>query len=291
MYHRLILLPILVLSALPVHSQKAPRQSNTPVKIRKVIFENAALVSQRDRQNVVRQLKERDEPDVFVRTLNDLAEEAAERVRIVYQRNGYFKAEVFAESKPLHGDARQGNIVVTVVEPGRQYRLEGIRWSGLSIYSDRQLYSVMPIHSGEIFNRDKIANGLEEIRKLYASKGYINCTIVPEPEIHEDTGNILLTLSIDEGPQYVVGELSIAGLDDTKTDFLLSKWESIRGEPCSFEMIDNFFGTIFRTVPPGVSSLEYTRHSIDDESHVVSYSITFVPPPPDLTPDLAPRRR
>jgi len=291
MYQRLIFLSFLVLFWVAARSQEAPKQSNTPVKIRKVIFENAALLSQSDRQNILRALKEIDDPDVFVRTLSDLAGEAEERVRIVYQRKGYFKAQVLAESKPLPGNAGRGDIVITVVEPGRQYRLEGIRWSGQSVFSARELDGTMPIHSGEIFNRDKVANGLEQLRKLYGSKGYINFTSVPEPEIHEDTGNILLTFSVDEGPQYLVGKLSVTGLDDTKTNFLLSKWETIRGQPCSFEMIEKFFGTIFRTVPPGISSLEYTRRSIDDESHVVSYSIIFAPPPPDFTPDIAPRRR
>ena len=291
MYKRLISLSFLVCSWLPAHSQDAPKQSNTPVKIRKVIFENAVLVSPEDRQYILRQLKEKDDPSVFVSTSGDLADEAAERVRRVYQRNGYFKAQVVAEPKPLYGNANRVDIAITVVEQGRQYHLEEIRWSGMSVFSEQQLDSLMPLHPGEIFDCDKIASGLEQLRKLYGTKGYINVTAVPEPEIYEDTGRILLNISVDEGAQYVVGDLSVVGLDDVKTDFLLRQWESIRRQPCNFEMIEKFFGTVFRTVPPSISSLEYTRRSFDERSHVVDYSITFAPPPPDLTPDLAPRRR
>ncbi len=45
---------------------------------------------------------------------------------------------------------------------------------------------MFPIKDGDVFDRDKIAKGLDNLRKAYGQLGYINYTSVPEPTFDEE---------------------------------------------------------------------------------------------------------
>ena len=65
-------------------------------------------------------------------------------------------------------------------------------------------------------NRDKIAKGLENLRKAYGQLGYINFTPVPNTTFDEDKKLVFLEIDVDEGKQFFVRRIEFAGNTTTR---------------------------------------------------------------------------
>ncbi|MGA8441390.1 MAG: POTRA domain-containing protein [Candidatus Sulfotelmatobacter sp.] len=77
----------------------------------------------------------------------------------------------------------------------------------------KALRALFPINDGGIFSREKIAKGLENLRKAYGEQGYINFTSVPETRFDDDRKLIFLDIDVDEGKQFYVSSIGIVGAD------------------------------------------------------------------------------
>ena len=143
-------------------------------------------------------------------------DEALERARAGWQDRGYFKVEVSGDTKVLTASPVSQRIVLDVhVDEGLRYRLSGISFkNNKAIKSHGRLRQFFPINDGDIFSREKIATGLENLRKAYGEIGYINFTSVPDTVFNDDSDSISLVIDIDEGKQFRVGAIQVVGLDD-----------------------------------------------------------------------------
>lgn len=180
-----------------------------------VLFQNAALISPEAQQEIMNAATERQIVGEWSPArISGLADEAAERTRAAYQNEGYFKVVVTAQAVRVASDPLgRYNLSVRVAHPGRQYRLGEIHISNAAVFSEVTLRDLFPIQSGEIFSREKVAKGLEEIRRLYDSQGYINYTGMPGTNIDDASHIIDLELNVDEGKQYRVGVIDVLGVD------------------------------------------------------------------------------
>ena len=141
------------------------------------------------------------------------AKEAAEMVRYAFQERGYFKVIVAdpvitAETKEGQQDVTDVSMAVT---SGDKYRLKNIGFSPTTVFSPTELRSSFPISDEEIFDRRRIAGGLENLRLLYARKGYVNFSAVPQTTIDEEAHTIALTIDLDEGTVFRLGKLTVQG--------------------------------------------------------------------------------
>lgn len=80
-------------------------------------------------------------------------------------------------------------------------------------FSAEELRPLIPMHDGDIFSSLKVREGLEALFNYYRAHGYID--FVPEPKfkIDEVRQQITLVISLQEGPQYRLGNIEIVGLD------------------------------------------------------------------------------
>ncbi len=150
---------------------------------------------------------------------NDDSEELEERVRAAFQQRGYFLAEVKnLRTKPLDvlASPKPVDLEAEVAE-GRRHRLADIELTGNSSFSGKRLRRQFPLRTGDVFDRDKIASGLEALRRLYASQGYIDCTFVPNTRLLSDA-KVDLIVSVEEGKHYRMGTLYIRRRRSFRTD-------------------------------------------------------------------------
>jgi outer membrane translocation and assembly module TamA len=188
---------------------------STPPPIRRVIFRDAPDLSPQARREITKAL--RDETVYAGSVSADMtrsADEASERVRAAYQNEGYFKAQVTAKAVPVAEEtAVRYDVVIRTLREGMQYRLGEVRLTHMTAFSEPELRDVFPIQRGEIFSRDKIAKGLEQLRRLYGSLGYINFTAVPETVFDENSNSINLDIHVDEGKQFRLRAFEVLGAD------------------------------------------------------------------------------
>jgi Surface antigen variable number repeat len=203
-----------------------------------------------------------------------LENDTTEQVGWAYQDEGYFNASVMTELEWVRdqGDWRVFKLV-SRVEPGKKYRLIGIRWKGNSAISTGELSQAMAVRGGETFSREKIVRGLEAVRHLYRSRGYSNFTCIPIPYLGETKTGVGFDIDIDEGKQFYFGELHLYGLERVDREILLSAWDQLRGKPYNPQQADEFFRRFFTPLRSGITPRNYTEIEYNNATSSVDYSL------------------
>jgi len=151
-----------------------------------------------------------------------VTDEVLERVRAGWQDRGYFKVRVSGKSKTLTSSPSRRIAIRVHVDEGMQYRLREITFRNDKAISDvTVLRSLFPVSDGDIFSREKIAIGLQNLRKAYGELGYVNFTAVPDTLFDDAKGIISLDIDLDEGRQFHVSSINIVGLDERSRQEIL----------------------------------------------------------------------
>ncbi len=159
-------------------------------------------------------------------------EEDKDRVRVFYQEKGYFAARsldhkvtlrnvgggkfripLFYMNKPgIRADIQMP------VEEGRLYKLRKVNYVGVKLFRvpeslTPQIFGMAP---GDVFSTAKLRKGIERMRDLYGSFGYIDFVPEPMPEPVPGTDQIDLTMNVDEGKQFYVRRIDFQGNTTTR---------------------------------------------------------------------------
>jgi outer membrane protein assembly factor BamA len=189
-------------------------------------------------------------------------------IRGLLQDLGYFKAKVKADARLLDGNERRNRYTLTLhIEEGLRYRLGNVRFKpadpdkSLLAFSASELRQHLHMRRGDFFSAAKVRSSIEEITKLYATKGYID--MVPEPEVlnDDDGGPIDLLMKIDEGKQYLVGKIEFLGVDEKSLTRLNLPLRT--GEPFNSALVDEFLKRNKSVLPADASpqDVHLTRNS------------------------------
>jgi outer membrane protein insertion porin family len=157
-------------------------------------------------------------------------EEDTERVRAEFQNRGYFKVLVDDPKTEIHDTGHAGlhlpglqsgmgkSVDITMpIEEGERYRLGTITFkNNKAISNNAALRSLIPMKDGDIFSREKIAKGLENLRKAYGEAGYINFTSVPDTKFDDEKKVVNLEIDVDEGKQFYVRRIEFQGNTTTR---------------------------------------------------------------------------
>jgi outer membrane protein insertion porin family len=156
--------------------------------------------------------------------------EDVERVRAEYQNRGYFKVLVNDPKTDIHDTGHTGfhvpllqkgsgkSVDITMpIEEGDRYRLGTITFKNNKAVADQKaLRSLFAIKDGDIFSREKVAKGLENLRKAYGELGYINFTSVPDTKFDDEKKIVNLEIDVDEGKQFYVRRIEFQGNTTTR---------------------------------------------------------------------------
>src|SRR4029077_3438149 len=97
------------------------------------------------------------------------------------------------------------------------YRLGKITFKNNKAVSNvNALRALFPIKDGDVFSREKVAKGLENLRKAYGQLGYINFTSVPNTTFDDDKKLAFLEIDVDEGKQFYVRRIEFQGNTTTR---------------------------------------------------------------------------
>ena len=157
-------------------------------------------------------------------------EEDTERVRAEFQNRGYFKVQVDEPKTEIHDTGHTGFHIPLLqsglgksvdilmpIDEGDRYRLGKITFKGnKAIPNSAALRSLIPMKDGEIFSREKMAKGIENLRKAYGEAGYINYTGVPDTKFDDEKKIINIDFDVDEGKQFFVRRIEFSGNTTTR---------------------------------------------------------------------------
>ena len=158
----------------------------------------------------------------------------------IYHARGYLKAS-FAPSQPkvvkkpatdTDDEARNQSLVdVTLaVNPGSQYQLARLDWSGNRDIPTDTLQGMIHAQIGQPANTVRLADDLAQVKRLYGSRGYINAAIKVELQFDDSASSVALRLDVKEDYVYRMGELDFRGLDNSLTAKLRAAWRLRQGD-------------------------------------------------------------
>ncbi|MEM9014326.1 MAG: outer membrane protein assembly factor BamA [Pseudomonadota bacterium] len=206
-----------------------------------------------------------------------------QRIIELYRAKGRFAATVTPKVKPLEQNRVD---VIFEIDEGPKTGVAKVNFIGNEIFTDNELRGVVLtkesrwwrfFSSNDNYDPDRLEYERELLRQHYGRNGYADFSVVSAvAELTPDRKNFFITFTVDEGPQYTVGEVdvktSLAKLDDE----VLERFVPIRsGQTFDAERMEKAVETItFATGATGYAFVDVqprlTRH---EESKTID--ITF----------------
>ena len=126
-----------------------------------------------------------------------------DRLRVlVYADHGYLKAR-FGEPRveevgrigtwvPLFGHKGQGLKIVIPIDEGRQYRAGEIKVEDNTEFTADEIKSIIGLKSGDVVKGYSVVQkGLDNLKKVYGSRGYIQFNSGFVPDFHDDASTFV----------------------------------------------------------------------------------------------------
>jgi hypothetical protein len=220
-----ILIRLLVVSFLTNAGlgQPCPNELARCVRINKLVIESNSLPDA-DRERIVRSFQQKRYPEDV--------DEFRERIRQALRDLGYFKVAVDEPTFAFPTKRREIANVTVNVKPGAQYRLGEIRFHRATVFPVAQLRDLFSQREGDFFNATEFSKGLDDLRKLYGTRGYVNMVANPVPSIDESRRIIDIVLDVDDGEAYDFGRLYLEGVEPYPGagKALLDSWKPLEGK-------------------------------------------------------------
>ena len=190
-----------------------------------------------------------------------------------YRDKGYLEVNVEAAA----GEASASDTAIQVpfevsVTPGIQYRLAGVALAPGLLVAQADFDRQAQIHPGDIADGQHVTQNWEYISRQYHNRGYMKASVHPEPSFDRTNGTVSYSVTVDPGPVYTMGTLTIENVSDDLRAAILAVWIMPPGSVFNEGAIRGFFATynvhpalerVFATV-----NVKYTMH-LNDDNHSV----------------------
>jgi outer membrane protein insertion porin family len=192
------------------------------VKIKEMIFEGNEKLSDRKLRGAFKKTKEKRFLRFWKKSkfIEEDYENDKELLIDRYAKNGYRDARIVSDSV-IRVDENNINIKFEI-EEGDKYYFGDIDFVGNSVFTDRQLASVLGLKKGDTYNgvllRERIADDskpdAEDLTNLYQNNGYLFSSINPV-EVSTQNDTIDFEIRIIEGKETFLDHVDVVGNDRT----------------------------------------------------------------------------
>lgn len=163
-----------------------------------------------------------------------------------FQARGYFDAR--ASFRMPEPDARGEQTITYVIDRGPRYRLAHLEFAGNRYFRDetvRERLSITPARFPQYrrgrFSRALLERDREVLLDLYRSNGFRDAAV--KTEVMQNYGgkpqDLGVKIVIEEGPQWFVADLELAGVNPRLLDTIGSLLTSTAGQPFSIVNVAN----------------------------------------------------
>jgi len=148
----------------------------------------------------------------------DLLVEGARNLRDYFQSDGYFDAEVDFKEEAVVNDKSSIDYVVST---GARHRLVAVELRGNRYFDTETLRERMFLQKASFlqfphgrYSESLLGRDEDSIVNLYQSNGFrdVRVTHQLQDDYRGKSGDLAVTLTIDEGPQYFVNHLEVEGI-------------------------------------------------------------------------------
>ncbi|WP_435104714.1 outer membrane protein assembly factor BamA [Arhodomonas sp. AD133] len=140
------------------------------------------------------------------------------QLRQQYFALGYYDVRVESTVSPLPRNRVGVRLDITEGEPASVQAIEFVGNQSFDDEALRDQFEMGPVpwwsffSDADRYSRQRLAGDLERLRSFYQDRGFVNFTITStQVSISPDRRRIHVTVNLDEGEQFRVGEISLAG--------------------------------------------------------------------------------
>ncbi|MDQ7728147.1 outer membrane protein assembly factor BamA [Halomonas sp. SpR8] len=146
-------------------------------------------------------------------------EEIQRELEGVYQSQGRYSASIDTEVEEVD----EGRVQVNInINEGEVAKIRQINIVGNNAFDDETLREVFELNdrpgrifgwfSSDEYSREALSGDIERLRSFYLDRGYVNFDVTStQVSIGPEKSEIFITLNVDEGAQYRVGDIRFAG--------------------------------------------------------------------------------
>ena len=169
----------------------------------------------------------------------DLLVEGARNLRDYFQSNGYFDAEVDFKEQGVVNDKSSIDYLVSA---GKRHRLVAIEIRGNRYFDAETIRERLFLQKASFlqfphgrYSESLLSRDEDSIVNLYQSNGFrdVRVTHRLEDNYRGKAGDMAVSLTIDEGPQYFVNHLEVQGIRGLDQAAILSMLNSTEDQPFS----------------------------------------------------------
>jgi outer membrane protein insertion porin family len=192
----------------------------------------------------------------------------------------YYKDEGYASARVDHYttiDERTKKLILTffIIE-GERVSVKAVNITGASRFSQKYLRKKMKTRRKKVFKEITLQQDLDVLKALYRNKGHLDVILSsPSVRVDEERNEATIDLSVEEGPRYTIGQVSIASSTiftpvELKKVVVLKKGKEFAQSKLD-ESVSNISGLY---ADKGYLRTEVTAHpERDREKGVVNYAI------------------
>lgn len=196
----------------------------------------------------------------------------------VYQARGYLKAQFAEAQAKVAQDGAQTLVDVSFpVTPGVKFKLTDIKFAGNSVFPAEKLRELIHLKTGEPANAVQLADDLQQIHKLYGTKGYLFAQADAVPTMDDASATVAYQLNVTEDELYRMGELNIDGLPEENAKKMMAQWQMKKGDAYDNSYLQRFFTLMYRDFGLRGSYDVVPKESIDRQQKVVNVTLHFLP--------------
>ena len=247
------------------------RVNNVTIRVRNIEFPGAGADELAALTSAVAPLIDRN----YVRS--DLMNFTESRLRPIYLEKGFLKAN-FAEphTSVVHENTDETLVDVALpVQPGTQYKLGAIEWTGNKAFSADKLQSLVTLTAGKPVNANRLKTDLDQVRKLYGTKGYMEASVEPEPEFDDAAATVTYRLRVNEGEVFRMGDLDIRGLDPKVADHLEQGWKLRPGDPYNQSYPDQFADESLKRMASNMNWAVTVHEAVNSKDKTVDVTLNY----------------
>jgi outer membrane protein assembly factor BamA len=176
-----------------------------------------------------------------------------EQVRPIYISHGFLHVTFgqpdvkFPANPSTSASADTSKVSITIpVEPGHAYNWNGITFKGNYSVPAETLDELVKLQTGDVADGMKIEAGIEAARNIYSERGYLDAKIETAPTFDEANKRVAYSVTIEEGPQYHMGQLILTGLSLDGEKRIRSAWQIPTGAIFDKNAYETFVDTGIR---------------------------------------------
>ncbi len=197
-------------------------------------------------------------------------------VRPLYDARGLIRVTFpKLETAPAAAKDIDGLIVTVTVIEGPVYTLGTVRGDGSEDPSPADIVKLAKIKTGEPANFDEVRAGEDRVRKRLRRDGYIHATTTVERKIDDQKKTVDIVIHVIPGPQFVLGLLTIVGLDIETEPAIRKLWSIQGGKPFDSDYPDFFLNRIREEDLFEHLGNTRSERTIDEATHIVNVTLYF----------------